>query len=179
MIVFCKHEQQEIEMAIAKKKAQPTSKSKAKAKSKPAKQTKPVTLPTKTSVKDFIAQVGNDTRRADAEALLNLFAKVSGWKARMWGPTIVGFGVYHYTYESGRTGTSPVIGFSPRTANLVVYVFDYDGKAELLNKLGKHKGGIAQCLYINKLIDIDTKVLAKVLEGGIKKAKQIWPVTDE
>ena len=154
---------------MATKKKSTGSKAKAK--------TKPVTSVTPVNPKDFIAGVANETRRADAKALLKLFTKISGWKARMWGPTIVGCGVYHYTYESGRTGTSPVIGFSPRTGSLVVYVFDFDEKAALLEKLGKHKGGIAQCLYINKLSDVDLKILGKILEGGIKKAKQVWPVT--
>jgi len=132
---------------------------------------------TKVSVAQFIAGVENDTRRDDAKTLLKLFKKVTGWKARMWGPTIVGCGVYHYTYDTGHSGTSPVVGFSPRKANLVVYVFDFPGKAELLKKLGKHKGGIKQCLYINKLEDVDTAVLAKILKGGIAAAKKVWPVT--
>jgi hypothetical protein len=132
---------------------------------------------TKVSVAKFIADVENDTRRADAKALLKLVKSVTGWKARMWGPTIVGCGVYHYTYDTGHSGTSPVIGFSPRKANLVVYVADFPGKEELLKKLGKHKGGIKQCLYINKLDDVDTAVLAKILKGGIAKMKKVWPVT--
>lgn len=154
-------------MATKKKSTKP----KAKAK------TKPVMSLSAVNPKDFIAAVANETRRADATTLLKFCTKVTGWKPRMWGPTIVGFGVYHYTYESGRTGTSPVIGFSPRRGSLVIYVFDFDEKAALLDKLGKHKGGIAQCLYINKLSDVDLKILGKILEGGIKKAKQIWPVT--
>jgi hypothetical protein len=132
---------------------------------------------TKVSVAKFIADVENDTRRADAKALLKLVKSVSGWKARMWGPTIIGCGVYHYTYDTGHSGTSPVIGFSPRKANLVVYVADFPGKENLLKKLGKHKGGIKQCLYINKLEDVDTAVLAKILKGGIAKMKKVWPVT--
>src|SRR5688572_1552841 len=95
----------------------------------------------------------------------------------MWGPTIIGCGVYHYTYESGRTGTSPALGFSPRKPNLVIYVFDFPGKEALLKKLGKHKGGIKQCLYINKLEDIDLSVLEKILKGGLAQAKRSWPVT--
>ena len=135
------------------------------------------TKPTKVSVTKFIAAVENETRREDAKQLLKLFAKATGWKAQMLGPTIVGFGLYHYTYESGRTGSACVLGFSPRKANLVVYVFDFAGKAELLKKLGKHKGGIAQCLYINRLADVDVKVLEKILVGGIAEAQKCWPVT--
>jgi hypothetical protein len=135
------------------------------------------TQPTKVSVKDFVAAVDNDTRRADANTLLKLFAKVTGWKARMWGPTIVGFGAYHYTYDTGHSGSSPALGFSPRKANLVIYVFDFPGKAGLLKKLGKHKGGLKQCLYINKLDDVDLAVLEKILEAGLAEAGKQWPVT--
>lgn len=135
------------------------------------------TAPTKASVKDFIAAVESDIRREDARTLLKLFGKVSGWKPQMWGPTIIGFGAYHYTYETGRSGSICVVGFSPRKANLVIYVFDFPGKAELLKKLGKHKGGIEQCLYINKLADVDLAVLEKILKGGIAQTKQQWPVT--
>ena len=135
------------------------------------------TKPTKVSVKDFIAAVDNDTRRADAQTLLKLFAKVTGWKAKMWGPTIIGFGAYHYTYDTGHSGSSPALGFSPRKANLVVYVFDFPGKADLLNKLGRHKGGLKQCLYINKLDDVDLAVLQRILEAGLVEAGKQWPVT--
>ena len=132
---------------------------------------------TKVNVHDFIASVENETRREDAKQLLRIFRKVTGWKAYMLGPTIVGFGFYHYTYESGRTGSACVVGFSPRKANLVIYVFDFPGKAELLKKLGKHRGGLEQCLYINKLDDIDTTVLQRILKGGIAQAKKKWSVT--
>ena len=135
------------------------------------------TKPTKASVRDFIAAVENDTRRADANALLKLFAKVTGWKPQMWGPTIVGFGAYHYKYDSGHSGSTCVVGFSPRKSSLVIYVFDFPGKAELLQKLGKHKGGLKQCLYINKLADVDVAVLSKILEAGVAETKRAWPVT--
>lgn len=135
------------------------------------------TKPTNASVKDFIAAIDNDTRRADAQTLLKLFAKVTGFKAKMWGPTIVGFGAYHYTYETGHSGSSPALGFSPRKANLVIYVFDFPGKADLLKKLGKHKGGLKQCLYINKLDDVDLATLQRILEGGLVEVGKQWPVT--
>lgn len=135
------------------------------------------TKPTKVSVKDFIAAVDNDTRRADAQILLKLFAKVSGWKPKMWGPTIIGFGAYHYTYDTGHSGSSPALGFSPRKANLVIYVFDFPGKADLLKKLGKHKGGLKQCLYINKLDDVNLAVLERILEAGLVETGKQWPVT--
>lgn len=135
------------------------------------------TQPTRVSVNDFIAAVDNDTRREDAKKLQKLFAKVSGWKAKMWGPSIVGYGAYHYTYETGHSGSSPALGFSPRKASLVIYVFDFPGKADLLKKLGKHKGGLEQCLYINKLDDVDLAVLEQILAAGLVEAKRKWPVT--
>jgi Domain of unknown function (DU1801) len=135
------------------------------------------TKPTQGSVRDFIAGIENDTRREDARTLLKLFEKTTGWKAQMWGPTIVGFGAYHYTYDTGHSGSICAVGFSPRKTNLVIYVFDFPGKADLLGKLGKHKGGIKQCLYINKLTDVDIAVLAKILKAGVIETRKTWPVT--
>jgi hypothetical protein len=135
------------------------------------------TKPTKVSVHKFIASVENDTRRADAKALLKVFTEATGWKAQMLGPTIIGFGLYHYTYDTGHSGAACVVGYSPRKAHLVIYSFDFDGKAELLRKLGKHKGGLKQCLYINKLADIDLDVLTTIIKAGAAKAKTLWPVT--
>jgi hypothetical protein len=135
------------------------------------------TKPTRRSVRSFIAAVENDTRREDAKTLLNLCEKATGWKPQMLGPSIIGFGLYHYNYETGHSGASCVVGFSPRKANLVIYVFDFAGKAELLQKLGKHKGGLKQCLSINKLADVDLPVLKKILKAGVVAAKNTWPVT--
>jgi hypothetical protein len=135
------------------------------------------TKPTKISVKDFIAAVPIETRREDAKALMKVFEKATGWKAQMWGPTIVGFGAYHYTYDSGHSGSICVVGFSPRKANLAIYVSGFPGKADLLKKLGKHKGGLKQCMYINKLADVDVAVLEKILKGGVAETKKTWPVT--
>ena len=134
------------------------------------------------SVKDFIAAVPNDTRRADAQTLLKLFEKVSGTKAKMWGPTIVGFGKYTYTYDTGHTGDAPVLGFSPRSANLVIYGGSYPEQiAPLLKTLGKHKSSKA-CIYINKLADVDMAVLEKLLKDGLANMKKLskekaWPIS--
>ena len=135
------------------------------------------TKPTKVRVTKFIAAVENDTRREDARTLLKLFEETTGWKAQMFGPTIVGFGLYHYKYESGHGGVACVVGFSPRKANLVIYVLDFAGKAELLEKLGKHRGGLEQCLYINKLADVDLAVLKKIIKAGVVQVKTTWPVS--
>lgn len=135
------------------------------------------TVPTQVSVTDFIQSIENETRRSDAQTLVKLLTKITGWKPQMWGPTIIGFGAYHYTYESGHSGTSPVVGFSPRKANLVFYVFDFPEKEALLAKLGKHKGGLEQCLYVNKVADVDVSVLQEIVKGGMAAAKKLWPVT--
>lgn len=135
------------------------------------------TKPTKVSVKSFISGVENETRREDAKVLLALFEKTTGWKAKMWGPTIVGFGAYRYTYETGHSGSSCVVGFSPRKASLVFYVFGFPRKADLLQKLGKHKGGLKGCLHINKLADVDLVILEQILLAGVLATKKTWPVT--
>ena len=88
-----------------------------------------------------------------------------------------GFGHYHYEYASGHKGSACVLGFSPRKTSQVIYVFDFPEKAHLLEKLGEHRGGIQQCLYINNLADVDVKVLETILRGGIGEAKKTWPVT--
>jgi hypothetical protein len=132
------------------------------------------TKPTKVSVKDFVAAVPNETRRKDAQALLKLFGEVTGWKPRMWGPTIVGFGSYDYVYESGTKGSMCVVGFSPRGSSLVIYsglMASGDKAAPLLAKLGKHRIGKG-CLYINKLEDIDLGALEKLLKAGVANQKK-------
>ena len=137
------------------------------------------TAPTKVSVAAFIDSVENETRRADAKILLKLFRDVTGWKPKMWGPTIIGFGAYHYTYASGHSGSICAVGFSPRKASQVIYVADFPGKDKLLDALGKHTGGLKQCLYINKLADVDLAVLRRIVEGGLAQIRQDWPVTAE
>jgi hypothetical protein len=134
------------------------------------------TKPTKASVKDFIAQVENATRREDAETLLKLFERVTGWKAQMWGPSIIGFGRYAYQYESGHAGEMCVCGFSPRKSNLVLYAGGGEKRAELLAKLGKHKANVG-CIYINKLADVDVRTLEQLIKTGIAHVKKQWPVS--
>jgi len=135
------------------------------------------TKATKASVNAFIAGLENPTRRADAKALLALFKKATGWKPQMWGPTIVGFGRYSYVYESGHSGEACVCGFSPRTANLVIYSeIEPKKRAALLARLGKHKVSRGGCIYINKLADVDLAVLEKVIKAGVARMKKTWPV---
>jgi len=121
------------------------------------------TKPTAVSAASFIAALPDPDRRADAKALVKLMQGATGEKPKMWGPSIVGFGLYHYTYDSGRQGDMPLIGFSPRKAAMVLYGLGISGGANpLLAKLGKHSTGKG-CLYIKTLADVDQTVLAKLI----------------
>lgn len=125
---------------------------------------------------DFIAAVEHPTRRADALVLDGLFRRVTGFQPRMWGPTIIGYGQYHYIYDSGREGDFLATGFSPRKANLSIYIMP--GCADfgsILDRLGKHRIG-KSCLYVNKLADIDLTVLEELVRAGLDDLGQRWPV---
>jgi hypothetical protein len=124
----------------------------------------------------FLATVEHPTRRADALVLLDLFAEVSGYEPVMWGPSIIGYGRYHYRYESGREGDFLATGFSPRKSNLSIYIMPgYQDYSEILGRLGKHKIG-KSCLYVNKLADIDLDVLRALIRAGLTDLNEIWPV---
>lgn len=134
------------------------------------------TQPTDATVADFIAAVDHPTRRADAEALDAMFRRITGWAPQMWGPTIIGYGSYHYKYETGREGDFLATGFSPRKANLSIYVMPgYEDFSEELSRLGKHKMG-KSCLYINKLADVDMAVLEEIVREGLVRLGQKYPV---
>lgn len=121
---------------------------------------------------DFIAAVEHPTRRADAEVLVELMQRVTGCKPKMWGPSIIGFGRYHYTYDSGREGDFLITGFSPRKSNLSVYIMPgYTNFQEQLDRLGKHKTA-KSCLYINKLADIDLDVLEELVAAGVAEVRK-------
>src|SRR6202030_2544258 len=125
------------------------------------------TKPTKLSVAAFIDTITDPARREDAKALVKLMQSASGEKPKMWGPSIIGFGSYHYKYESGREGDMPLIGFSPRKVANVLYGMSgsNDSKA-LLAKLGKHSTGKG-CLYIKKLADVDQNVLQAMASKAV------------
>ncbi len=128
----------------------------------------PKTLPTKASVEGFIATVQNDTRRADAKALLSLFEKSTGVEPVMWGPAIVGFGQYTFEYESGRSGIMCAVGFSPRKANLTLYLAPSVVKDPVrLKKLGPHRTSAA-CLYITSLKSAEIDVLHAMIEDSFQ-----------
>jgi hypothetical protein len=125
------------------------------------------TKATEQSVPAFISALTDETRRADAKALAKMMQGVTGEKPKMWGPSIVGFGSFHYTYESGREGDMPVVGFSPRKAATVVYgAIGFGGADALLATLGKHTTGKG-CLYIKKLADVDAKVLETLVSKAV------------
>jgi hypothetical protein len=130
------------------------------------------TKPTDVSVESYLGAIDNEARRADCEKLLELMSKITKQKPVMWGPSIVGFGSYHYQYESGREGDSCITGFSSRKSKISVYLTaDFPGRDELLAKLGKHKMAVA-CLYINTLGDVDIKVLEKLIAGSYIERKK-------
>jgi len=125
------------------------------------------TKPTKLSVAAYIDALTDETKRADAKALVKLMQSATGEKPKMWGPSIVGFGSYHYTYESGREGDMPLVGFSPRKAATVLYGLRGSSDAEaLFAKLGKYTTGKG-CLYIKRLADVDQKVLQTLVVNSV------------
>ena len=134
------------------------------------------TKPTATGVSEFLNAVEHPTRRDDAFALDAIFRQVTGFAPVMWGPSIVGYGRYHYVYDSGREGDFLATGFSPRKANLSIYIMPgYTDFGSILKRLGKHKKG-KSCLYINKLADVDTDVLAELIRAGLQDLDKKWPV---
>lgn len=127
-------------------------------------------------VANFIASVDNPVRRQDAAALDMLFRQATGFVPRLWSGSIIGYGRYHYRYESGREGDAPATGFSPRKANLVVYIMPgYTGFGSILGRLGKYKIG-KSCLYLNKLADIDVDVLAELVKAGLDDLGSRWTI---
>ena len=133
------------------------------------------TKPTKSSVAAFIDALTDQTRRADAKALVRLMQSAAGEKPTMWGPSIVGFGSYHYTYDSGREGDMPLVAFSPRKAATVLYnAIGFSGSEALLAKLGKHTTGKG-CLYIKKLADVDQEVLEALIVKSVAARRARHP----
>lgn len=125
------------------------------------------TKPTPVDVAAFIEAVENPGRREDARTVCAMMERVTGEPPRMWGPSIIGFGSYHYKYDSGHEGTMCRLGFSPRKAQLVLYVLTgAAGEDERLAQLGKHKTG-KSCLYINKLADVDMSVLEEMTRDAL------------
>lgn len=133
------------------------------------------THPTGASVDEYLAAIPGEVRRADCEAVLALMREETGEEPRMWGPSMVGFGSYHYRYASGREGDCFVTGFSPRRGDLTVYVMSgLDRHPELLARLGRHRTG-KSCLYLKRLSDVDTGVLRQLVADSVRYMVETYP----
>lgn len=131
------------------------------------------------SVVDFLNKVDDEQRREDCFAVAKIFEEVTKAKPKMWGPSIVGFGTYHYKYETGREADWLVTGFSPRKQNLTLYIMaGFEKYPELMAKLGPHSNG-KSCLYVKRLSDIHIPTLKKLIRESIKYIKTKFPVTME
>ena len=133
------------------------------------------TKPTEADVDAFLAGVPDEGRRADANKVRDMMERLSGEPARMWGPSIVGFGAYHYKYESGHEGDMCRIGFSPRARELVLYLLcGVDRQQSLLDRLGRHRTG-KSCLYIKRLADVNEVVLEEMIAGALAHMREAYP----
>lgn len=130
----------------------------------------PKTVETTKSVSAFVKTVEDKARQKDCFGIIDLMKEQTGFDPKMWGPAIIGFGSYHYKYESGHEGDAPLIGFSPRKNEFALYIANFDGKDELLKKFGKHKTA-KSCVYIKKLEDVDISVFKKLVTGAVKYMK--------
>ena len=132
------------------------------------------TTETENSVTAFINSVDDETQKADCFTLIDIMKEQTGFDAKLWGPSIVGFGSYHYKYESGHEGDAPLVAFSPRKSQISLYLSsDFENKEALLLKFGKHKSAKA-CIYVKKLEDINMAVLKKMIAGSIKEIKRLY-----
>ena len=132
------------------------------------------TVETNVEVDAFIERIANAEQRDDARTLVKLLGRLSGHAPKMWGPTMIGFGTYHYRYDSGREGDAMRIGFSPRKAETVLYVLGYPGQDAHLARLGKHRIG-KSCLYIKRLPDVDLGVLEQICAASLADMDARYP----
>ena len=133
------------------------------------------TKPTAVSAKGHIAAIANEEQRQDAQTLVALMRRVTKQEPRMWGPSIVGFGSYHYKYASGHEGDSALAAFAARGRELVVYIeADFEGRDVLLARLGEHKTGKV-CVYIRRLANVDLRVLETLVARSVAETKRRYP----
>lgn len=133
------------------------------------------TVETQNSVASFLKTITDEKKCKDFSAIIDLISKLTGLEPKMWGTSIVGFGSYHYKYESGREGDAPLMGIAPRANAITLYLgTEFDKREELLSKFGKHKIG-GGCVHIQKLEDIDTVVLTKMVKNSIAHIKKQYP----
>lgn len=162
--------------AVAKKTAGKAT-AKKKAPGKKAGKDEIKTKPTAASVRDFIAKVDNPVRRKDAESALSMYQAITGIAPKMWGPSIIGYGSYHYKYDSGREGDMCAGGFSPRSSSMVFYIMGGVPETDpLFRRLGKHRMGNS-CLYVNKLSDVDVGVLGQIIAKSWAYMKKTYPAS--
>ena len=127
------------------------------------------------SVTDFLNTVTDETKRNDCFSLSDIITETTGFKAKMWGTAIVGFGSYHYKYESGREGDAPLAGFSPRKDAIALYFSsEFKNREQLLAKFGKHKTAKA-CVYVKKMSDIDVEVLKEMVTNSVARISSLYP----
>ena len=135
------------------------------------------TTETANSIIDFVNTVENEIKRNDAFELIKLMHEQTGFEPKMWGPSIIGFGSYHYKYASGHEGDAPLVGFSPRKEAISLYLCPlFEDKEELLAKFGKHKAAKG-CIYIKKIADIDIEILKKMILLSVKYLNELYPST--
>jgi hypothetical protein len=133
------------------------------------------TKPTRVSAKSYIAAIANEEQRNDAQTLVDLMRRVTRQEPRMWGPSIIGFGSYHYKYASGHEGDSALAAFAVRGRELNVYIMEgFEGRDVLLAKLGKHRTGRV-CVYMRRLADVDLKVLETLVARSVADTKRRYP----
>ncbi|MFN2442317.1 MAG: DUF1801 domain-containing protein [Thermoanaerobaculia bacterium] len=133
------------------------------------------TKPSEADVAAFLAGIEDDGRRGDAAEILRLMKRITGEKPKMWGESIVGFGSYHYRYESGREGEWFLTGFSPRKRELTLYIMaGFERWDELMERLGRFRTG-KSCLYIRRLEDVDSEVLGELIEASVAHMKRTYP----
>ena len=130
------------------------------------------TKPTNERVEDFLNKISDEERRADCFQVAKIMEEITGEKPKMWGPSIVGFGTYHYKYDSGREGDWLVTGFSPRKKDLTLYIMmGFEKHRDLMDKLGKHSAA-KSCLYIKRLSDIHVPTLKKLIKASVKDLRE-------
>jgi hypothetical protein len=133
------------------------------------------TVETRASVADFLGTISDGQRRKDCSEIIDLITKHTRLEAKMWGTSIVGFGSYQYKYESGREGSAPLAGLAARANAITLYLSaNFNQREELLSKFGKHKTGKG-CIYIQKLDDIDTNILVKMVKRSIEHKQKLYP----
>ncbi|MCB0044694.1 MAG: DUF1801 domain-containing protein [Caldilineaceae bacterium] len=133
------------------------------------------TKPTDASVEEYIAAIPNDARRRDCRVLVELMSDATGEPPVMWGPSIIGFGSYHYKYASGREGDMCLTGFASRKGDISIYLMaESKDQPALLDALGKHKMG-KSCLYVRRLADVDTQVLERLVTESVAAVQRLYP----